>query len=128
MIKKALLPVVVLMLCFCTGRGDAGRLQAFRTAAEAGDSAAENSLGVYYQLGLGVEQNDMEAVKWFRLAANQSNGEAQFNLGEMYEQGRGVEQNLSIAISWYKKSCENKCKCGCRRYHALFDDTGKQKP
>ena len=37
-----------------------------------------------YGGGIGVTQDDQEAVKWYRLAAAQGHAEAQDNLGAMY--------------------------------------------
>ena len=38
-----------------------------------------------YQNGLGVTQDDAEAVKWYRLAAEQGNTYAQNNLKKLTE-------------------------------------------
>src|SRR4029078_9574062 len=71
-------------------RGDyAMAAQVFRSLAEQGDPGAQNNLGMMYTHGLGVPQDDQEAVKWCRLAAKQGSTEAQFNLGVMYEDGIG---------------------------------------
>jgi hypothetical protein len=65
----------------------------YSLAAEQGEAAAQNNLGVMYEHGKGVSQDYMTAVKWFRLAAKQGYGTAQYNLGVMYENGKGVSQN-----------------------------------
>ncbi|KAF9334261.1 hypothetical protein BGZ91_010922, partial [Linnemannia elongata] len=52
------------------------------------------TLGLMYAQGNGVEQSDIEAVKWFTKAAEQGEAVAQSNLGSMYKQGRGVEQSI----------------------------------
>ena len=44
---------------------------ATRHAAEQGDAAAQHTLGIMYANGLGVPQDDAEAVRWYRLAAEQ---------------------------------------------------------
>ena len=49
--------------------------------AEQGYSSAQYNLGVMYQYGRGVKQNDFEAVKWFSKAADQGDANAQFMLG-----------------------------------------------
>ena len=48
---------------------------------------AQYNLGVMYDKGLGVPQNDKTAVKWYRLAAEQGHATAQYNLGVMYDKG-----------------------------------------
>ena len=42
-----------------------------RALAEQGDAEARHRLGVMYFAGLGVPQDDVEAVQWLRLAADQ---------------------------------------------------------
>jgi len=54
--------------------------------------------------GLGLQQNDAEAVKWFRKAANQGLCGAQHSLGIMYEEGRGVPKDTYEALEWYRKA------------------------
>ena len=39
--------------------------------AESGDPSAQFNIGLIYEAGQGVPQNDAEAVKWYRLAADQ---------------------------------------------------------
>jgi uncharacterized protein len=55
-----------------------------------------------YDLGLGIQQNYLLAVKWYRKAAEQGFANAQNNLGSMYENGTGVTKNLAEAIRWYQ--------------------------
>ena len=47
------------------------------------------NLGVMYDHGEGVPQNDKSAVKWYTLAAVQGDAKAQYNLCVMYAQRRG---------------------------------------
>ncbi|MSQ87523.1 MAG: sel1 repeat family protein [Alphaproteobacteria bacterium] len=60
-----------------------------RPLAVAGKADAQASLGVMYEIGLGVPQNFDEALKWYRLAADQNHVDALFNLGGMHREGRG---------------------------------------
>ncbi len=75
-------------------------------AAHQGDTVAQYNLGVMYQNGYGVAQNDTEAVKWYRKAAEQGNALGQNNLGVMYQNGHGVAQNDTEAVKWYRKAAE----------------------
>ena len=87
------------------GRGDyATAERLFRLLAEQGNAAAQFNLGVMYNDGRGVPQNDAEAVKWFRKAADQGAAPAQFNLGNMYNDGRGVPQNDAEAVKCFRKA------------------------
>ena len=60
--------------------------------------------GVCYSLGLGVPQNDGEAIKWYLQSAHQGYIGAQAYLGYCYYLGVGVEKNLKEAFNWYKIS------------------------
>ena len=83
-------------------RGDyATALREFRPLAEQGNAGAQNNLGVMYEKGKGVSQDDKTAVKWYRLAAKQGQANSQYNLGYMYENGRGVLQDYVRAHMWY---------------------------
>ncbi len=75
-------------------------LKEWRPLAEQGQAEAQYNLGVMYQLGLGVPQDDQEAIRWYRLAAEQGDASAQFKLGLMYAKGQGVAQNYIQAYMW----------------------------
>ncbi len=77
-----------------------------RAAADRGHANAQGSLGIMYQNGWGVTQNDAEALRWYRLAADQGNATAQRWLGSMYENGRGVTQSLDEAARWYRLAAD----------------------
>jgi TPR repeat protein len=88
-------------------RGDfATALELWRPLAERGHAVAQNHLGVAYELGHGVPQDNAIAVVWYRKAADQGNAMAQTNLGEMYEKGKGVPQYYMIAVTWYRKAAD----------------------
>ncbi len=56
--------------------------------------------------GLGVPQDDSEAVRWYRKAADQGKVEAETHLGQMYSEGQGVTQNYAEAVKWYRLAAE----------------------
>ena len=74
--------------------------------AEQGSAEAQSGLGYRYLLGLGVPQDDAEALRWIRLAADQGHAAAQFNLGLMYGNGRGVSQDVVEALRWYRLAAD----------------------
>ena len=76
----------------------------YQKAAVQGDKNAQFNLGLMYEQGKGVAQDQEEAVKWFRQAAEQGNMMAQNNLGSIYENGKGVAQDLQKAAIWVPKS------------------------
>ena len=59
-----------------------------------------------YDFGLGVKENDKEAVKWYRMAAEQGNAKSQYSLGIAYEQGNGVTRDLNEALKYYRLAAE----------------------
>lgn len=77
-------------------------LQDFRQLASHGYAAAEYNLGVMYDIGLGVPQNEEKAFNWYRLAAAQGVTKAEYNLGSMYDNGQGVPQDYAKALTWYR--------------------------
>jgi len=88
-------------------RGDfAIALREWTPLAEQGVAKAQTLLGMMYDKGRGVLQDDKIAVKWYRKAAKQGMAMAQFNLGVMYNKGRGVPQDHKIAVKWYRKAAE----------------------
>ena len=56
-----------------------------KALAEKGNAFAQKILGLMYDLGEGVAQNNVEAVKWYRLSEDKGDAFAQFYLGFMYE-------------------------------------------
>jgi len=78
-----------------------------RAAAEHGDAAAQNELGLTYKEGRsGLAKDAVEAVAWFRKAAEQGYAEGQINLAYMYISGRGVTQDDFQGVAWMRKAAE----------------------
>lgn len=75
-------------------------LDQLRALAEEGDPAAENSIGLRYAQGDGVQLDEQEAVRWFIKAAQHGNVAAQSKLGSIYYSGRGVPKDLTQAYFW----------------------------
>ena len=74
--------------------------------AEQGHAEAQYNLGVMYDNGMGVPENDETAVKWYTLAAEQGDADAQYNLGNMYQRGTGVPESDKTAVKWYTLAAE----------------------
>ena len=72
-------------------------LKEWKPLAGQGDADAQTNLGLMYQNGWGVPQDDKEAVYWYKLAAEQGDAKAQYNLGVMYDVGDGVPQDYKEA-------------------------------
>ncbi|KAF9150031.1 hypothetical protein DFQ26_001712, partial [Actinomortierella ambigua] len=84
-------PARVMNISF-TKQSNAG-VVATRQAAERGDATAQVTLGLMHYKGRGVEQSDVEAVKWYTKAASQGEPDGQVKLGLMYVKGRGIQQS-----------------------------------
>ena len=88
--------------------------------AEQGNASTQFNLGVMYEDGRGVKQDDVEAVKWYRQAAEQGEVKAQFNLGAMYSNGRGVKQDYAESVKWVTKAAENGSAAGQFKLGAAY--------
>ena len=112
-IKKLTLATLLIFSCATAWAADfakgltASRAGDFVTAlaewkplAEQGDAIAQFNLGLLYDNGKGVIEDDKEAVKWYRLAAEQGNASAQLSLGAMYLAGLGVIQDNVYGHMW----------------------------
>ena len=79
-----------------TGRGvgqdNTETVRWYRRSAEQGHPLGQNNLGVMFDTGRGLRE-DEEAVRWYRRAAAQGRAQAQYNLGVMYEFGLGISQD-----------------------------------
>ena len=88
-------------------RGDyATALREFRLLADQGDAAAQYNLGFMHDNGVGVPEDDRQAVFWYRKAAEQGDAAAQYNLGVMYSNGEGVPEDDRQAVYWYRRAAE----------------------
>jgi len=66
------------------------------------------TLGFCYEVGLGVEQNDVTAATYYEQVAKMNYAEAQYTIALCYEHGDGVVRNLDTAVRWYKKAAAQK--------------------
>ncbi|MBF0288066.1 MAG: caspase family protein [SAR324 cluster bacterium] len=61
-------------------------------------------LGVIYREGLGIDQNNQQAIYWYTKAAEQDHAAAQTRLGYMFRKGYGIFKDNSQAVYWYKRA------------------------
>ena len=117
--KKNIFLVAVLMSSLAFGQsgdplldaansGDLTKaLAVWRPLAEQGNAAAQFNLGLMYEKGDGVAQDDQEAAKWYHKSAVKGYADAQLNLGTMYDEGRGVPEDNQKAAQWYRAAARN---------------------
>jgi hypothetical protein len=75
--------------------------------AEAGNAEAQCIIANMYHLGLGVEMNLPEAIKWYLKSSQQGSGIASHNLGILYlSGGKGILPNKNEAERYFQKARE----------------------
>ena len=104
--KKALLFVLVLAVIPAGVGAQSPVAEFWRARAEEGDALGQVNIGVMYENGRGVPEDDAEAVRWFRLAAEQGNACSQSHLGVKSRNGEGVPQDYTEGVRWYRKVAE----------------------
>jgi TPR repeat protein len=70
--------------------------------AEKGNAVAQTNVGLMFNDGLGVPQDEKKAVWWYQLAADKGYPRAQYYLGTMLEAGLGVPQDYKEAAKNYR--------------------------
>jgi TPR repeat protein len=76
--------------------------------AEAGDPTAQTELGVAFFVGLGVDQDYFDALRWFEEAAEQGCAVAKSWLGELLWNGSGgIEKNEKKADELWRESFDD---------------------
>lgn len=69
--------------------------------ARFGDKRCQNMLGIWYEKGIGIEQNFNLALEWIHKSAEQDYVSAFANLGRLYHSGRGTKRDLEKSVYYY---------------------------
>ncbi len=77
----------------------------FKQAAE--QEFYNEGIGICYEMGIGVEENETEAFKYYTLAANNGNTMSMYRTGLCHYNGVGVKQNLQEAFRWFNDAAGN---------------------
>jgi localization factor PodJL len=77
-----------------------------RTAALAGNSAAEYEIAVRYTEGRGVTANTEEGARWLERAAKSGFAPALFRLGGLYDKGGALKRDRALARQLYTAAAE----------------------
>jgi TPR repeat protein len=72
--------------------------------AESGDAVAQTELGLMYDEGEKVPEDNEKAFFWYQKAAAKGFVMAEFYLGAMYVNGDGVPKDISKAVEWFEKA------------------------
>jgi hypothetical protein len=88
-------------------RDDAEALRLLRKAANQGCMAAQESLGIFSAMGIGMEQPaPAEALEWYKKAAQQGSFDAATNIALMYADGKGISKDPAQAVIWFRRAAE----------------------
>lgn len=79
----------------------------FEKAAAGGLVAAQTELYLRYKNGIGVEKNELTAVKWLTMAAEQNDADAAYVLATLYADGEGVNKSNGQAAKWFERAAKN---------------------
>jgi TPR repeat protein len=79
---------------------------AIQRRADANDPAAQMALASCYDLGMHVQPDGKESIRWTTKAANQGYAAAEYELGRIYLYGRGIEADYAQALLWERKAAE----------------------
>jgi hypothetical protein len=82
------------------------RFGRWEKAAQAGFGPSQHLYGTCLSRGIGISQDQVEAVRWFRKAAETGYVPAYTSLGSMYSRGFGVPKDEAQAVSWFRKAAE----------------------
>ena len=75
-------------------------------AHEKGDWRAQVNMGILYEEGKFVEQDERKALEYYLMAAENGSTGAMNNIGNFYLHGKGVAKDYEKAFGWYQKAAE----------------------
>lgn len=75
-------------------------------AHEMGDWRAQVSMGILYEEGKFVAQDERKALEYYLMAAENGSTGAMNNIGNFYLHGKGVAKDYDKAFAWYQKAVE----------------------
>lgn len=108
---------------FKAGDFDAART-IWESLAARGNTTAMINLANLFQQGMGVNEDDRQALEYIRQAAELGDARAQYELGIEYEKGILVVRNLDKAAHWLKRSAEQDNADGQFAYGILLATRG----
>ncbi|KAG0279566.1 hypothetical protein BGZ96_001925 [Linnemannia gamsii] len=88
-------------------------MECYIKAVELGYMVALYNIGLLYEFGRGVAQDELKATEWYDKFLKysledieQGDMESQFVLAKMYRNGRGVPKDEAKAMEWYAKAAD----------------------
>ncbi len=88
-------------------KNDAEALRLLQKAADQGFMAAQESLGIFAETGIGMEKPaPLEALEWYQKAVQQGSLDAATNIALMYSGGIGIPKDQAQALIWFHRAAE----------------------
>jgi TPR repeat protein len=108
-------------------RDDAESILLLEKAAARNFAAAEESLGIFAQTGVGGPPDPANALVWYKKAVQHGSLDAATDIALIYANGNGVTKDSALAVSWFRKAAEG--GDGSAQYNlALMYDRGEEVP
>ena len=93
----------------------------FRKAADAGEAAGMDALGLSYAKGEGVEKDPAAGVEWFKKAVALGDADAMTNLGYSYQKGLGVPRDSREAVKLYTQAAMRGNRYALNNLGAMYE-------
>jgi len=88
-------------------KDDTEALRLLHKAADRGSMAAEESLGIFSEAGIGMDRPaPADALNWYEKAVQQGSVDAATNIALMYANGKGVARDTTQAVIWFRRAAE----------------------
>ena len=121
--KKVMMLMLALLFCLTVGAQSAEKLYQegkalydmkdytkavpkLKAAAEKGHKKAQYRLGLCYDKGKGVTENDAQAFQWYSKSAAQDYHKALYQVGKCYKDGEGVAKDRKKAVAYFQKAAK----------------------
>lgn len=90
-------------------KDDAEATRLLHQAADHGYMAAEESLGMFAETGIGTDPrrpDPADALNWYTKAAQQGSMDAATDIALIYANGKGVARDPAQAVVWFRRAAE----------------------
>lgn len=75
--------------------------------ARQGNAKAEETIGLMYRFGQGLNKDNKQAIRWLSRAAQDQRPLSQHHLGSMYYTGQGITPDMIKAAMWMQLAARN---------------------
>lgn len=97
-------------------------LNKHKNLCNANEAESCQKLGVIYEEGMGIENNQSLAVEYYLKACALKDIDSCFDAGYLYDMGKGLPENNQEAIRLYRKSCDENHRVGCHNLALMYED------